>query len=444
MAIQSLLICVGSELLRGKVNTHASTLARRLLSVGVELAQEQTVADDVNALTQAIRQGLGTFPLVFVTGGLGPTFDDVSREAAASATQCPLERSPKILQELTTKFRKARYKKMPPMNARQADVLRGARVIPNGFGTAPGQWLQRQWKVESEVWRVKDKGLLPLTFHPLQTLVLLPGPPRELKPMLEEFVIPELRKAYKARPRAEGHLHFVGIPESLADQKIRPIIKRYEKKSGLHVDFTILAHLGLVDFDVFVEAASPRLAHSAMQAIVSAIQKRLKNFCYGLNDNYPLEKVVGHLLGQHKKTLSVAESCTGGLLAAQLTEIAGSSDYFLGGVVAYANRIKENQLGVAADMLRHKGAVSAEVAVAMAQGIRARLHSDYGIGITGIAGPGGGTPEKPVGLVFIALSTPRQTVVKEFRFSSARDVVRQRATTAALEMLYHALRVWKK
>jgi nicotinamide-nucleotide amidase len=420
MAIKSLLICVGSELLRGKVNTHASTLSQRLLSLGIELGHEESVPDDLAVLTDSIRRGIERFPLVIVTGGLGPTFDDLSREAAAEATERPLERSGALMRGLQAKFHKARYKSMPPMNARQADVIGGAQIIPNEFGTAPGQWLE---------------------WSPGKILILLPGPPRELKPMLETVVLPKLRRTFKTRPRAEGHLHFVGIPESSADQKIRPIIKRYEKIKGIHVDFTILAHLGLVDFDVFVEAENARMATRTADAIVRDIQKRLNAFCYGLGDQYPLEKTVGTSLRAARATLAVAESCTGGLLAAQLTEQPGSSDYFLGGIVTYANRIKETQLAIDPHVLKRYGAVSPEIARALAQNVRERMGSTYGIGITGIAGPGGATAGKPVGLVYVALATPRRTKVSEFQFSGSRDAVRTRAVTAALDALRQELLV---
>lgn len=414
MATRSLLICVGSELLRGKINTHASTLARRLQGLGIELAHEETLPDELVALTATIRRGVAEFPIVIVTGGLGPTFDDLSREAAAAALGRPLERSAKLLRGLAAKFKKARYKTMPPMNARQADVIRGARVIANAVGTAPGQWVE---------------------WAPGKILILLPGPPRELHPMVDGFVLPRLRRTFKARPRAEGHLHFVGIPESRADQRIRPIIKRYANRRNIRVDFTILAHLSLVDFDVFVEADTLASAQRTTAEIVTAIQRRLRRFCYGVGDQFPLAKVVGDHLRAARATVAVAESCTGGLLAADLTEWAGSSDYFLGGVVAYANSIKETHVGVPSVMLREHGAVSEPVARALAVGVRDRLESTYGIGITGIAGPGGGTAKKPVGLVYIGIAGPRRTFVRAFQFGGARDAVRSRAVTSALDML---------
>jgi len=420
------LLCVGSELLRGKINTHVVTLSRRLAPLGIDLVSEQTLPDDQQALTDAIARALKQVSVVFVTGGLGPTFDDLTREAASAASRRPLRLSKPMLRTIQAKFRKARYRRMPPANERQAYLLDGAIPIPNANGTAPGQWVELG--VGRREWGLKDS--FPPTPHSPRVLILLPGPPRELHPMLEGFVIPRLMKTFPTAPRAEAHLHFVGVPESVADHAIRPIIA---KEKG--VDFTILAHLGLVDLDVFVTSGSLRQAHSRCERIVARVLKKLGKFCYGRDSAYPLEKVVGDRLRKKRATVAVAESCTGGKLAARLTEIPGSSDYFLGGVVAYENHIKEGALGVPVSLFKQFGAVSAPVAKAMAVGIRERFGSTYGVGITGIAGPGGGTPAKPIGLVYIAVSSPRGVAVKEYRFGGSRDAVRQRAVVMAMRDL---------
>jgi nicotinamide-nucleotide amidase len=427
------LICVGSELLRGKINTHASTIARRLASVGLELSAEHTVGDDEAALSALIRRALESSEIVFVTGGLGPTFDDVTREAAARACGRRLVRSPRLLAELGRKFRRAKYRSMPPANARQADLIDGAHAIPNGNGTAPGQWVE--WPVLSNEQRAmsvhpsrSNKNSLLIAHRSL--LVLLPGPPSELHPMLEASVLPLLRKKFPAPPAAEAHLHFVGVPESVVDDKVRPIIA-VEKG----VQFTILAHLGLVDFDIFVTAASRRKAEARLRRIVGKIQKKMGRAFYGMNDGYPLEKVVGDAFRRARSTLSVAESCTGGMLAKALTDVPGSSDYFLGGVVAYHNRVKRGVLNVSPDLLKRYGAVSKEVAAAMAEGIRQATGSAWGIGITGIAGPGGGTKARPVGLVYLGLVGPRVQKTVELRLRGSRDAIRQRAVISALDLL---------
>lgn len=406
------LICVGSELLRGKINTHSSELARRLAGIGLELAEENTFGDDLAPLAEGIGRALRRHAVVIVTGGLGPTFDDLTREAAASATGRRLFRSAALLAGIRRKFKRARYR-MPPANARQADLLEGAIPIPNRVGTAPGQWLD----------------LKP----PL--LILLPGPPSELHPMVETFVVPRLKEAFPAPPSAEAHLHFVGVPESVVDQRVRPLIARAEKAAGGQVRFTILAHLGLVDLDVFVSAASPARARRIRDAIAARVRRRMGDRLYGMDSDYPLEKVVGDLLRRKKKTLAVAESCTGGWLAKRLTDIPGASDYFLGGVVSYGNQAKRALLGVPASRLKRHGAVSRSVAAAMADGVRRRLGSQIGLGITGIAGPAGGAPRKPVGLVYIGLSAGPRTRAYEFHFSGSRQAIRQRSVLAALDLL---------
>jgi nicotinamide-nucleotide amidase len=302
---------------------------------------------------------------------------------------------------------------MPPANARQAYLVEGATPIPNEVGTAPGQWLMAEARVA----------------------VLLPGPPSELHPMLEKFVLPRLRKTFPSRPQADAHLHFVGMPESLVDQRVRPLITRAEKKLGGDVQFTILAKLGLVDLDIFVTRASRPQAERELAALTRAVQRKMGSAFYGINDAFPLEKVVQDQFLKKRMTLALAESCTGGFLASRLTDIPGSSDYFLGSVVSYANQVKSDTLGVPAELLRDHGAVSRPVAIAMARGVRERLGATWGLSVTGIAGPGGGTPEKPVGLVFLAVAGPQRSYAWKFHFKGSRDAVRQRAVIAALNVL---------
>lgn len=404
---------MGSELLRGKINTHASTFGKRLPSVGLTLDAEQTVGDDLPALTNAIRRALKTFQIVIVTGGLGPTFDDLTREAAAAATGRRLISSSVVLRDIQSKFKRARYRRMPPSNARQADVLEGARVILNAHGTAPGQWLPFSGKI----------------------LILLPGPPRELHPMLEKDLLPALKRRFPAKPRAEAHLHFAGVGESWVDEQIRPLIDRAQKQKDVTIDFTILAHLGLVDFDIFISSASAARAQKVLQTLTKQVQQAIGPAFYGLDADFPLAQAIGNLLLRRKETVALAESCTGGMVAARMTDIAGSSRYLLGGVVAYDNRIKEQVIQVPAKFLRTYGAVSREVALAMAEGVRVGFGSTWGVSITGIAGPGGGTSQKPVGLVYIAVVSRNRKVCEKYLFKGERDAVRQRAVTQALDLL---------
>ncbi len=406
------LICVGSELLRGKINTHASYLARRLASIGLALNEEHTVSDEVADMTAALRRALDSSQIILVSGGLGPTFDDLTREAVAEATGRSLVLSQPFLRGIEKKFRRARYRRMPPANKRQAYLLQGARGLDNPVGTAPGQWL--------------DLGS--------QILILLPGPPRELVPMVEKEILPRLRKRYGTSARAETHMHFVGVPESWVDEKVRPIMEHANRGSD-QVQFTILAHLWLVDFDVFVTSRTQAQAERGVARIAQKIRRALGSFWYGSDADYPLEKVVGDHFRKCKMSLAVAESCTGGLLAAKLTSVAGSSDYFMEGSVTYANAAKMRCLDIPAEMLKKHGAVSEPVALAMAQNVRRRTSATCGLSITGIAGPGGGTRQKPVGLVYIGVAGKRTAFVRKYEFSGDRDTIRQRTVLAALDLL---------
>jgi len=423
------LICVGSELLRGKINTHGSLIARRLASIGLDLNEEHTVPDALEAMERTLRRALQENHVVIVTGGLGPTFDDLTREAASRATGKVLHFIPALAEKIEAKFRRAGHRSMPPANKRQACLLQGAVPIANRAGTAPGQWLvlrgSRKEKGGSRAdWQTSF--LLPTSC----LLILLPGPPSEMEPMLNEFVLPRLQRTFPSRPRAESHLHFVGVPESVIDHRVRPVVE-----GARNVEFTILAHLGLVDLDIFVSAPTQRQADRHLAAITRKIQVKVGRSFYGQDENYPLEKVVGDQLAAHKATLAVAESCTGGMLANRLTDIPGSSRYFLGGVISYDNSVKVSGLGVSPEVLRSRGAVSKEVAAAMARGVRKNFGSTWGVAVTGIAGPTGATRGKPVGLVFIGLAGPRSTRTIRCLFRGSRDAIRRRTVIAALNLL---------
>ncbi len=248
--------------------------------------------------------------------------------------------------------------------------------------------------------------------------------------MLETFVLPRLKRKFPRLPRAEAHLHFVGVPESVVDHKVRPLIERTR-----NAEFTILAHLGLVDLDVFASGGTQGRAARRLSKLVRAIRKKTAKWFYGMNDDHPLQKVIMNSFVAHHATLGVAESCTGGMLAKRLTDIAGSSAYFLGGIVSYSNDVKKSALGVSPHILRATGAVSRETALAMAKGVRQKLGTDWGLGITGIAGPAGGTRAKPVGLVYIGLAGPRSARTLKLQLRGPRDAIRQRAVSHALDLL---------
>jgi nicotinamide-nucleotide amidase len=318
-----------------------------------------------------------------------------------------------LLRGIKAKFKAAKYA-MPAANERQAFLVRGARPIDNANGTAPGQWIELAGE---------------------QAVVLLPGPPTEMQPMVEKYVLPLLKKRFPSRPRASAHLHFVGLPESVVDDRVRPLVEKASRKLGSDVQFTILAHLGLVDLDIFVTADKAAKAKSMLNDLVRGVREAVGDDFYGMNEDYPLERVVGNVFRKKKMTLSLAESCTGGMLASRLTDIPGSSDFLLGSVVSYSNEVKSTALGVVAELIRTHGAVSKEVAVAMADGVRRATGSTYSLGVTGIAGPGGATASKPVGLVYIAVSGPEGTKAYEYRYKGSRDVIRQRAVTQSLDLL---------
>ena len=398
-------VFVGTELLEGKLNTHSVELARRLAPLGLALARCSTVGDGEDEIARAVRESLREADAVLVCGGLGPTFDDLSREGVAKALGRPLEFRPELFKELKAKFARRRLP-MPPENRRQAFLVKGGRGIRNRFGSAPGQ-------------------VVPAGDG--KSIFLLPGPGSEMIPMFESDVAPRLAKAAGAGPKARLEFHFGGIMESQVDHKLRPLLKEYPRAS-----FTILAGRGLVDF----YATAPRAAD--LRGLSGRIRSRLG---YRLIAEGPatLSSAVGERLARRRQTLAAAESCTGGMFSETVTATPGSSRYFLGGVVSYSNKVKESELGVPEPVLKKRGAVSAESAEAMAEGARRRFHSDWAVAITGIAGPDGGTKAKPVGTVFIALAGPNVTDSRLYSLNGDRNEIRLRAVNAALFWLWRSL-----
>jgi nicotinamide-nucleotide amidase len=404
------LICVGSELLAGQVNTHQSWLSVRLGRAGFETVGEASVPDDVAAISAAMTRALAAADAVIVCGGLGPTFDDVTREAAARTLKRTLTFKPALWARIRRRF--ARYHTaVPEENKRQAMALGGAEILDNPRGSAPGQ-------------RVRAGG---------RTLVLLPGPPVEMYPMFDA-VLPRL-----ARDHARGvhpasfSVRLSGVPESVADEKLDPVRARWPRAR-----FTILASGGEVSFHATTRETSAADARRARAALRRDILAAVGTYAHGEGDA-TLESALGARFRERGLTLAVAESCTGGLLGSRVTAVAGSSDYFLGGILAYANSAKVRLLGVPAKLIARRGAVSAECAAAMARGARRALGADVGVAITGVAGPGGGTKEKPVGLVFVAVSGPgRAETFRRLEINGPREAVRSRAATAALRLAFDA------
>jgi nicotinamide-nucleotide amidase len=415
------LLCAGSELLDGRLNTHLAKISVLLACRGLGLSREMTLPDDRAALADAIAAALGRCDGLIVCGGLGPTFDDLTREAASDALGLPLRYHAPIFRSIQSRFSKIRLR-LPAENRRQAFVLAGARVLANKNGTAPGQLLTLP---------PREPG------GPVRTLALLPGPWRELHPMLMDEVLPALVKRYAARVFTERlSLHLAGIPESAADEKLTRLVAT----AGGRRSFTILSYPGQVDFHARVTGASASAARSELDRVRRAALKAVGAFTLWEGDE-PIEAVVGRTFAEKRLTLSVAESCTGGSIASRLTDVPGASSFFLGGAVAYSDSLKRDLLGVRPETLRRFGAVSEECCREMAEGVRRRTGASVGLSVTGIAGPSGGTASKPVGLVYLGIAGPkRRSSVHELRLAGSREFIRSRASTRALQILLLGVR----
>jgi nicotinamide-nucleotide amidase len=405
------ILAVGSELLTpARSDTNALYLTAKLRQAGVEVVARVTVADDAAWLQSAFRAALLRADIVIATGGLGPTEDDLTREAAAGALGVGLRRDEEYLEALRQRF--ARYGRvMAPVNAKQADVLEGGSLLLNPRGSAPGQRIEKDGRV----------------------LILLPGPPKEMQPLFEEQVLPWLRERVGARALRTRVLRIAGMGESDVEQIVAPLYTTYTNPRT-----TILGGYGQVELHLTAEAASDDEAEASIAPLASGIRDLLPGRVYS-DDGRELPEVVAALLVERGLTLALAESCTGGLVATRLTDVPGSSAFLDRGYVTYSNRAKTELLGVPPDMLERVGAVSEEVCRAMAEGARVRASTDIGLALTGIAGPSGGTADKPVGLVYLGLSGAAGDRVRRVVFPGDRDRIRQQAVQAALEMLRRGL-----
>ena len=405
------LLAVGSELLGPlRADSNALWLTERLLDSGIEVIARTTIADQAAPLATAFRTALARAELVIATGGLGPTADDLTREAAAAATGRALRRDPALLEALRQRF--ARFARpMSATNEKQADVIAGAVALANGRGTA-GQSLELGGRL----------------------LVLLPGPPGEMQPMFEEQVLPRLRRLVGETSVVRRRvLRIAAMPESEVDQIAAPVYGRFENPKT-----TILGSAGQVELHLVAQAASEAEAEARIEGLAAELRAALPGRIFS-EDGRELPQVVVELLRSRGLTLALAESCTGGLLSARLTEVAGASAVLERAFVTYSNRAKTEELGVEPGLVERVGAVSEEVAAAMAAGARAAAGTDVGVGITGIAGPDGGTSEKPVGLVYIALAGAAGSLVRRSLFPGSRERVRFQATQLALELLRRGL-----
>jgi len=400
------IITIGTELLMGGVDTNSAYLGRQLFSIGVEVVRKVSVGDDEAELENAIQQAIARADLVITTGGLGPTVDDITKPVAVKLLKKRLILNERQMERVKSFFA-FRKERMPHNNISQAMIPQGAKIIENNEGTAPGL-----------IMKVKNKHL-----------VLLPGPPNELHPMVEKTLLPFLKQhAHEKQVIKSRILKVCGLPESVIDEKIAGI---FAKDKSL---LAILPSVTEIHVKITVRAKDEKKGDQEISGFEEKIREKLGEHIFG-SDDETMENVVGSMLRQAGKTVSVAESCTGGLLGQRLTSVPGSSDYFKGGMTAYSNEVKMKLLKVPPDAIRIFGAVSKEVAEAMAENVRKIMETDFGLGITGIAGPDGGTAEKPVGLVHIVLSAEGQTFHRECRFTGTREAVRLRASQVAMNML---------
>jgi nicotinamide-nucleotide amidase len=413
------LITIGDELLLGfTIDTNAAHISRALAAVGLEVVRRTTVGDNADKIAAAVGEALGRTGAVITTGGLGPTSDDLTKPAIAAIFGKAMKLDEKIAAELERRW-KARFPNsaFPATNRSQAEIPEGARILPNRHGSAPGIWLE------------DEKG---------RWVAMIPGVPREMRGLLADELLP----AIKARMPAEsvvfsGTLRTTGIAESAIADLLGP---NFLGEPGTELGSLPLAFLpgaNGVDLRVTVKGLPADRAQTLVRQALVKLRGKVSAYVYGEDDTDLAAAVIDGLRSK-RLSLAVAESCTGGMLGERITAIPGSSDVFLGGVIAYHNDVKRDQLGVRPEDIERYGAVSEQVVVQMAAGVRSRLGADVGIGVTGIAGPAGGTPDKPVGLVWIAVDGP-EVKARRFHLIGDRTEIRQRAAQAALEMVRRAV-----
>jgi len=409
------IICTGTELLTGSINTDDAFICEKLNSIGLSVNRVITVGDSISDIKNAFREALNVSDMVFTVGGLGPTFDDLTRDAVADVLQARLVFNREVMHKIAAYFAQ-RGLSMPEVNDRQAYIIEGAVVMDNKIGTAPGMFLEREAGGHRKI------------------IVLLPGPPREMNPMVENFILPLLRKRFENRIMKAVTLHICGLTESAVFEKIREVVESERKMEGNLLSFTILASIKKIDLRLTGSGDDELLLDNMIHKAKSELYERLKEDIYG-EDSETLEEIIAKIMCKKKITLSVAESCTGGIISSMITDVPGSSLYFRQGFVAYSNEAKIKTLKVSENTLKKYGAVSPETAGEMAAGVRNLCETDIGLATTGIAGPAGGTEKKPVGLVFVAISKENGTVAKQFNFGGNRADIKTKVAWAALDML---------
>ena len=408
--MRTIVINTGTEILLGDVvNTHLAFLARQLLKFGLRIEKQITIPDG-DAIAVSLREAFLGSELIFVTGGLGPTTDDITRDITASVMGMPLADDPEVMAAIAARARLRRFPVTERMRL-QAQVPVGATVLPNNNGTAPGLYFPPR------------SGKSISSPH----LFLLPGPPRELYPMFRDFAVPILRRILPPTPDFSCRtLLLSGIGESLVEQAVG------DQLAALgNIELGYCSRPGQVDVRLIGRAA-------AVQQAEAIIREKLAEHIFSSADE-SLEEVLLLKLREQNATLATAESCTGGLLAHRLTNVPGSSAVFLAGYVSYANEAKTDLFGILPSLMEEEGAVSEAVAWAMAEKARQRAGSTYALATTGVAGPEGGSPNKPVGTVFLALATPHQTLVKQYNFASDRETFKQLCAQNAFNLLRQQL-----
>ena len=409
------IVAIGSEMLTPfRSDTNSLFLTEKLNELGVEVVFKTIVGDDRQRLVSTAKLALSRSDLVVFMGGLGPTEDDLTREAVAEALRLPLVRDAEVLAALEARFAERKYV-MTANNRKQADVITSATVLPNPKGSAAGQWIAGKYEGRERI------------------VILLPGPPHELKSMFLAECMERLRAKLPPRFLATRVLKIAMMGESAADARIAPIYTQYTD-----VQTTILAGAGEIELDLRASGASLEEAQKRIDALAGEIEDELDDSVFSTNGE-SLEQIAGYYLQMRGATVAVAESCTGGMVAERLTSVAGSSRYFVGGMVVYSNELKTKLADVPALLIEEYGAVSREVAAALAEGVRDRCNTTIGVGITGVAGPTGGTAEKPVGLVFHAITDEDGTDVVERLFTGDRQRVRRFASQQALDMIRRKL-----
>jgi len=402
------IITIGTELLLGQIiDTNASWIAQRLAEAGIDLYYKTTVGDNAGRIEAALRQALSRADVLITTGGLGPTEDDLTRDVVATVLGRPLRLDSDVLAHIEQRFAQRRIP-MPENNRKQAMVPEGAEVLHNPNGTAPGLFLR------------DDR----------RCVACMPGVPAEMKPMLTDQVIPRIRERFGIRSRIVSRtLKMCGISESRVDQAIGDYFRTMRNPT-----IGVLAHAGEIHIRLTCKGDDPAEIARLLDELEGKLRERLGPLVFG-RDEEKLEALVGQLLRKRGATLAVAESCTGGLIASRVTDIAGSSDYFERGMVAYSIVAKQQLLGVPQELIANSGVVSLDVAQGMADGVRRRSGTTFGLATTGIAGPTGGTSETPIGLVCIALAWEGGGVAREYRLHGGRELIKHRAAQMALEML---------